>query len=221
MKISFELIRDDQAPAAPAARPAKARNRTRKLVATLVVVGIVGAVAGFGSYSAFTSTTGNAGNSFAAGSVAIGDNDSGGAMLGISNGKPSDTDTSCIKVTSTGSLNSTVRLYASVTGTLGQYMTLTVTRGTGNGSTAFDNCTGFTADATDYLGLGNGVIYQGALNSFPSTYGTAIVDPKAATPATWVTNDAHWYRFVVSVDDNNSAQGLTGGASFTWEARNQ
>jgi hypothetical protein len=218
MKISFEIIRDDQAPA-PAPRPAKRRNRARKIIGTLIVVGIVGAVAGFGSYSAFTSTTGNSGNSFAAGSVAVGDNDSGTAMLGISNGKPTDSDTSCILVTSTGTLNSTVRLYSTVTGTLGTYLTLTVTRGTG--ATGFDNCTGFTADATDYLGSGNGVIYQGSLASFPASYATAIVDPKAATPETWTTSENHWYKFQISVDDNNAAQGLSGGASFTWEARNQ
>jgi len=218
MKISFEIIRDDQAPA-PAPRPAKRRNRTRKIVGTLIVVGLVGAIAGFGSYSAFTSTTGNAGNSFAAGSVAIGDNDSGTAMLALSNAKPGDADTSCILITSTGSLNSTVRIYSTVTGTLGSYLTLTVTRGTS--ATGFDNCTGFAADGTDYLGSGNGVIYTGALSSFPANYASAIVDPKAATPETWTTSESHWYKFQISLDDNNAAQGLSGGASFTWEARNQ
>ena len=218
MKIAFEIIRDEQAPA-PKPQPAKPRNRTRKIVVTLIVLGVVGAVAGLGSYSAFTSTTSNAGNSFAAGSVAIGDNDSGTAMLALSNAKPGDSDTSCINVTSTGSLASTVRLYSTVTGTLGSYLTLTVTRGTG--ATGFDNCTGFTADGTDYLGSGNGVIYQGSLASFPANYASAIVDPKAATPETWTNTENHWYRFVISLDDNNAAQGLSGGASFTWEARNQ
>jgi hypothetical protein len=218
MKIAFEITRHDQA-AAPAPKPAKRGNRTRKLLATLIVVGIVGAVAGLGSYSAFTSTTGNSGNSFAAGSVAIGDNDSGTAMLALSNAKPGDTDTSCINLTSTGSLASTVRIYGTVTGTLGSYLTLTITRGTG--ASGFDNCTGFTADGTDYLGLGNGVIYQGSLASFPANYAGAIVDPKAATPETWTSSENHWYRFVISQDDNNAAQGLSGGASITWEARNQ
>lgn len=218
MKIAFEIIRDKQA-AAPRPAPARARNRTRKLVVTMIVVGLVGAVAGLGSYSAFTSTTSNAGNSFASGSVAIGDNDSGTAMLALASAKPGDSDTSCINVTSTGSLASTVRLYSTVTGTLGSYLTLTVTRGTG--AAGFDNCTGFTADATDYLGSGNGVIYQGSLASFPANYTSAIVDPKAATPETWTNTESHWYRFAISLDDNNAAQGLSGGASFTWEARNQ
>ena len=218
MKIFFEIIKDDQAQD-PKPRPASRRNRMRKIVGTLIVIGLVGAIAGFGSYSAFTSTTGNAGNSFAAGSVAVGDNDSGTAMLSLASAKPGDSDTSCILITSTGSLNSTVRIYSTVTGTLGSYLTLTVTRGTS--ATGFDNCTGFTADATDYLGSGNGVIYTGALSSFPANYATGVVDPKAATPETWTTSESHWYKFQISLDDNNAAQGLTGGASFTWEARNQ
>lgn len=81
-------------------------------------MGGFGAIAGMGAYSSFTGTTSNTGNSFAAGSVILSDNDSNTAMLALSNAKPGDSDTSCIKVTYTGSLSSTVRIYGTISGTL-------------------------------------------------------------------------------------------------------
>jgi len=192
----------------------------RRLLLSLLIMGVFGAIAGVGAYSSFTSTTSNTGNSFAAGSVVLSDNDSNTAMLSLSNAKPNDSDTSCIKVTYTGSLSSTVRLYGTVSGTLASYLTLTVTRGT-DSSPSFDSCTNFTADATDYNGNGAGVIYSGNLSAFPSSYAAGIVDPKAATPATWTNGNAHSYKFVVTVQDTDSAQSQTATGGFTWEARNQ
>jgi predicted ribosomally synthesized peptide with SipW-like signal peptide len=195
-------------------------HRLRAVLLSAVVLGILGVVAGVGSYSAFTATTTNTGNSFAAGTVAISDNDNDNFMLALTNAKPSDADTSCIKVTYTGSLSSTVRLYSTQTGTLGQYLTLTVTRGT-DSSPSFDSCTNFTADATNYIGQGAGVIYSGNLSGFATTYNTGLVDPLAGTPESWTTNETHTYKFVITLQDVNAAQGLTGTAGFTWEARNQ
>jgi len=210
-------------PPRPTAEPvpvaeALARRRrpwfsARRILLTLVVLGTAGVVAGMGSYSAFSSTTTNTGNAFASGTVVISDNDSNGAMLSLSNAKPGDSSTGCIKVTYTGSLNAAVRMYATVTGTLAQYLTLTVTRGTN--SSSYPSCAAFSADATDYIGAGAGIVYNGNLSAFASTWGTGLVDPTS-----WNQNDAHSYKFVVTVQDNNSAQGLSSTASFTWEARN-
>jgi hypothetical protein len=198
----------------------KRGTRTRKILVSALLVGVLGAIAGVGSYSAYTATTTNSGNSFASGTVAIDDNDSSTAMLALSAAKPGDTDTSCIRIRSTGTLSSTVRLYGTISGSLGSYLTLTVTRGT-DSSPSFDSCTNFTADSTNYNGDGAGVIYTGNLSAFPSSYAGGIVDPKSATPETWTTNETHSYKFAVTVQDNNAAQGLTASASFTWEARNQ
>lgn len=208
--------RSASAPEAPRRRT----NRARSVLLTALVLGILGTVAGVGSYSAFTATTTNTGNSFAAGSVAISDNDLNGFMLALTNAKPTDADTSCIRVTYTGSLSSSVRLYSTQTGTLGQYLTLTVTRGT-DSAPSFDSCATFTADATNYIAQGAGVIYSGNLSAFPATYAAGLVDPLAGTPESWATNETHSYRFVVTQQDNNAAQGLTGTAGFTWEARNE
>jgi predicted ribosomally synthesized peptide with SipW-like signal peptide len=217
MRIRIELVsRDGHA----LHRREAGGGRMQRALVTLLVVGLLGLVTGAGSFSAFTATTSNSGNSFAAGSVAIQDDDSATAMLSLSNAKPGDSDTSCIKVTYTGSLDAGVRLYAATSGSLPQYLNVTITRGT-NSAPSFDSCAGFTPDATNYNGDGAGVIYNGTLASLPSTWAAGIVDPKAATPRTWTTNEAHSYKFVVTLADDNNAQTLNGGATFTWEARNQ
>lgn len=185
----------------------------------MLVIGVAGLLAGAGSYAVFTATTGNTGNSFTSGTVAIQDNDANTAMLALANAKPGDADTSCIRIEYTGSLDSTVRLYGSVSGSLANYVTLTVTRGT-DSSPSFDSCANFTPDATNYVGAGNGVVYSGPLSSFPASYAAGIVDPTSGSPETWSQSEAHSYRFVVTLQDDNAAQGLTGNASFTWEARN-
>jgi hypothetical protein len=192
----------------------------RKLLLTLLVLGGLTAVSGVATYSAFSSQTSNAANSFAAGTVHITDNDLGAAMLSLSNAQPGASDTSCMLVTYSGSLSSTVRLYGSIAGSLAPYLTLTVTRGD-DPSPVFDDCVGFTADATDYIGAGAGVVYQGVLSAFPSSYASGLVDPVPASPETWTSGEAHTYRFVVTLADDNAAQGQNATASFTWEARNQ
>jgi predicted ribosomally synthesized peptide with SipW-like signal peptide len=187
---------------------------------TLLVLGGLVAVSGAATYSAFSSQTSNSANTFEAGTVLITDNDLDGAMLSLSNAQPGASDTSCILVTYSGSLSSTVRLYGSIAGALAPYLTLTITRGD-DPSPVFDDCIGFVADSTDYIGAGQGVIYQGALSAFPASYATGLVDPLAGSPETWTTGESRVYRFVVSVINDNNAQGQSATASFSWEARNQ
>jgi hypothetical protein len=97
-------------------------------------------------------------------------------------------------------------------------MDLVVTRGTG--ATFGATCAGFNADATDYIGAGAGVIYDGTLQGFPDSYAAAVVDPVTGSPEVWTSGESHTYRFFVEVQDNNAAQGLNATQSFTWEARN-
>ena len=195
-----------------------AGSLTGRLALTALAVGIFGA--GFaGTLAVFTATTSAGGNTFTAGTVILGDNDSGGAMLALNNAKPGDSDTSCIRVSYTGSLASTVRLYGTTTGTgLDPYLNLTVTRGAL--STAFDDCTGFVADATNYIGAGNGVVYSGTLQAFADDYATAQVDPTSGAPETWTTGEFHDYMFVVTVGESDGGQGKTASQTFIWEARN-
>ena len=194
------------------------RASTRRLLVALLALGLVATVAGRATFAAFSSATAAGGNRFAAGTVSIADNDLGSAMLDIASGGPGATDTSCITVTYTGSLDSEVRLYGSLGGGLAPYLTLTVTRGT-DGS-AFGTCGSFTPDAADYVGAGPGVVYSGPLGSFPTGWAAGILDPTAGAPEVWTTSEAHTYRFVVAVGSDPAGQGQSATAGFTWEARN-
>jgi hypothetical protein len=190
-----------------------------KLALTMLILGLLGLAVGIGTWSAFSGTTQNQGNSFSTGTVTLTDDDSGAAMLTLTNAKPGDADTSCIVVTFTGSLASTVRLYGTTGGTgLDQYLDLKVTRGTK--SSSFDSCSDFVPDSTDYIGQGPGVIYLSTLQAYPDTYATGLIDPTPGSPESWTTSEAHAYQFVVTVQDNNNAQGLSATQTFTWEARN-
>lgn len=199
-----------------------------KLVATALVLGLIGLVAGLGTWSAFTSTTSNSGNSFSAGTVTLTDNDGGStALLTLTAAKPADSDEGCITVTYSGTLPSTVKLYGSSSFTsassLAPYLNLTITRGSFASAPAFDSCTGFSADATNYVGAGNGVVYSGTLAAFNtshSSFTNGLTDPTSGSPEVWSNPESHVYKISVSVADNNSAQGLNVTEAFTWEAQN-
>ena len=195
------------------------RRLHRKLLGSMIVLGLVGVVAGVGTWSAFTATTSNPNNQFTAGTVAIGDNDSNGAIFSMAGMKPGSTSSGCIQVTYTGSLASNVKLYGTTTGSgLDQYITLTVTRGTIS-SGAFSSCTNFTADATNYIGSGGGVVYSSTLQGYADDWTGGLLDAPSATES-WTTNEVHAYKFDVTLQDTDSAQGKTATQVFTWEARN-
>jgi len=122
-------------------------SRTSKVLTSLLMVGLLGAVAGIGVFSAFSSTTTNPNNTFSAGSVTLADNDSNAALYSVTNKKPGDSVTSCIKVTYTGTLAADVHIYTLNTiNAFGQYIDLTIQPGT-QSSPSFPSCTGFVADA--------------------------------------------------------------------------
>ncbi len=188
-------------------------KRGRKLLLTLLVVGVVGSLAGLGTFSAFSSTTSNDGNTFAAGTVYIHDNDLGAAMYNVTNAKPLATNSSCITVTYDGSLPAVVKLYSSgIAGALAGYVDLTVEEG--SGSAGFKNCTGFTA---------GGTVYSGTLAAFPTTFAGGAATNGGAN---WTTGTSKDYRFTLTLQDNNAANGGSGGPlsvgahSFIWEAQN-
>ncbi|MGZ5302069.1 MAG: hypothetical protein ACXWEJ_09630, partial [Actinomycetota bacterium] len=191
--------------------------RGRKTLLSLLLVGVVGTVASIGTYSAFSATTVNPGDSFAAGTVVISDNDANAALYTITGAKPNDVVTRCIRVTYTGTLPALVRLYTTTPiNAFGQYVTLTIDKGTMPGTTTFPNCTGFTPDAAPN-------VFTGTLSSFGAGR-TSFASGVAANPgvaAQWVTNDTVVYRFTLTMQDNNLAVGGSSGThSFTWEAQN-
>jgi len=195
----------------------------RKLLASAVACGLAVVVAGAATWSSFAQTTANPSNSFSAGTVAISDNDAG-TTLSIPALSPGVSSSGCIKVTYTGSLASAVRMYASTTGALAQYLNLTITRGTQTSPT-FPSCTGFSADSANYIGAGAGVMYSGTLSNLASSYtnfASGLVDAPGS-PQSWSGGSAHSYMLTVSLPAGapSAAQGLSSTATFTWEAQNQ
>ena len=196
---------------------------TRKLLASLLVCGLAAVAVAAATWSSFSATTANPSNSLSAGTVAISDNDAG-ATLPASGMAPGSSTSGCIQVTYTGSLPAAVHQYASTTGSLARYLNLTITRGT-QSSPSFPSCTGFTADSTNYVGAGAGVVYSGTLSAFASTYtdyASGLVDAPGSAQ-TWNTNSTHVYKFTITLPSGapSAAQGLSSSATFAWEAQNQ
>jgi hypothetical protein len=189
-------------------------SRGRKTLLSLLLVGALGAVAGIGTFSAFSATTVNAGNTFDAGTVVLTDNDSNTAMYNIVDAEPNDVVVRCIRVTYSGSLASTVRLYTTTpVNAFGQYVTLSIDKGT-MPAAAFPTCNTFSSEST---------IFSGTLSSFAAgntNWATgAPANPGVQTQ--WNQNDSLVYRFTLTMQDNPAATGGTSGThSFTWEAQN-
>jgi predicted ribosomally synthesized peptide with SipW-like signal peptide len=190
-------------------------GKARKLLLTALVVGGLSALVGLGTYSAFTATTTNSGNNISSGTVKIDQHTGATTLYNVTNQKPGDSTTKCLRVTYSGSITaSAVKLYASAGITSGTQYNLEVDRG--SGLTTLDgtmSCAGFSQTS---------VAYTGNLGSLGSTYATGV-DGKAAA-ATWATNDTVDYRFIITQNDDTTANAHTsvltsGPHSFTWEAR--
>lgn len=194
-------------------------NRT-KILRTLVVLGVLACIAGAGVFSAFSSQTDNPGNSVTAGTVVLSDNDAGSAAYNMTNAKPGDSQSSCIKVTYTGSLNASVRIYTpSTIGALGSSVNLKIEPGTQT-TPSFPSCTGFTPDS-------GGALFEGTLASFASehaSFANGIADNPGTSATKWVTNDSVIYRVTATLSASaaDAAQGQSTGAHILrWEAQNQ
>lgn len=192
-------------------------------VAALGALAVLIPTAGGVTYAAFVATTANDGNSIEAGSVKLVDNDGDAAVVSFTAGTPGTVHSGCIKVTYDGSLPARVRLFGNTTsGGLEGYLDLKVTRGAYDPSEpSFNSCTNFQADATDYIGAGSGVLYDGTLAGFPDDYASGLVDPTSGSPESWTSGEVHVYRLDVEVQDDIAAEGLSATQAFTWEARTQ
>jgi predicted ribosomally synthesized peptide with SipW-like signal peptide len=193
-------------------------TRAHKVLVSLVVVSLASIAIGSVTFASFSRTTSNPGNSFAAGTVNIGDNDAG-AAFSLPTMSPGTSASRCIRVTYTGSLQSAVHLFGATAGSLAPFLNLVVTRGT-ESAPSFPSCSSFTADATNYIGAGAGVVYSGTLSNFASSYtdfASGLADPQS-----WTTSTSHSYQFTVSLPSgaSSSAQGLSSTATFSWEAQN-
>jgi hypothetical protein len=192
----------------------KAGGTLKKGILTALAVGGMGAVAGLGTFSAFSATTTNSGNNISSGTVNIQQHTGATTLYNVTNQKPGDTTTKCVRVTYSGSITaSAVKLYVSSGITNGTNFNLEVDRGSGMTTLdGTDSCAGFAQTS---------VAYNGALGSFPTSYAGGL-DGKAAA-ATWATSDAIDYRFIITQNDDPTANAHTsavssGSHTFTWEA---
>jgi hypothetical protein len=197
-------------------------RRWRRFGALGVLALLVPAVGGV-TFAAYTATDNNTGNAVGSGSVKLSDNGDGSSMLSLSAALPGATTSACIKVTYDGSLPATVRLHGTTTGSgLDPYLDLKITRGTYSPSDpAFKSCTNFQADGTNYIGAGNGVIYNGTLQAFPDDYASGLVDPQSGSPESWTAGEPHVYKIEVTLQSDFAAQNKDATQAFKWDARNQ
>jgi len=169
------------------------------------------------SYAAFSSTTVNPSNTFGSGSVILGDDDATTAMFTPTLLKPLDTGTKCIVVTSTGTLASTVELYAtgySTTNGLASWLDLVIDEGTGGtfSTSGPTSCTGFV--------LGTN-IFTGTLASFGTTKTSFATGVGTWAPAgTGSPTKTYRVKYTLNTATPNTAQSGTAALGFTWEAQN-
>lgn len=182
----------------------------RKVFLTVFAVAGVAAVVSATTFSAFSSTATTGVNTFEAGTVVLTGPGTAQSLFNGSAMKPGDQQQGCLTVNYTGSLAATIRLYATVSGPLGQYLTTTVERGSFPGTPpASGSCSGFVKDSA------NGDLFSGKLSGLPSTWTSGIADPVLS----WTNGDSATYRITITQDDASPAQGQSASAAFTVEAR--
>ena len=188
----------------------QARGLRLNIVVAILALVFVSALVVRTSASAFSATTDNTANQWTAGDVVLVDDDLTATMFTVTALKPLDPQTECITVTYQGSLDAAVTLYGAVTAGdgLDAYLDLTVYRGTGG---TFGDCTGFTSSET---------VYTGTLDGFATDHTDFGNGAGTWAPTGGAPDDDMTYQFVVTLQDDNAAQGLTATATFTWEAQN-
>lgn len=168
------------------------------------------------SIAAFSDTTQTQGGEWGAGTVALSDDD-GTGQVQFSNDAtmvPTDKDQACITVTYDGDTATSVKLYGSTTTNttdLGEYLDLTVEEVT---VTTQGDCAGATQDAQIYTGTLS--VNSGAF----TVDHTQWSDGLASNWAPSANGETQVYRITVTLQDNDSAQGLDTTGTFTWEAQN-
>jgi hypothetical protein len=199
-------------------------KKTQKVLSSVLVGGVLAGATTFGVFGAFSATTQNAGNEISTGTVTLGDNDGGQAMFNVTNAKPSETWSRCIKVTYTGSLASDVRHYSTATGgALSQYLRIKVEQGTST-ATTFPSCVGFVPDPTS--GLVADSAAPGAIPALDWNSG-AVLSPNGVAPGApgaFTQNDSVVVRITLSLDPAmpDTLQGASSGVTgVLFEARNR
>jgi predicted ribosomally synthesized peptide with SipW-like signal peptide len=176
-------------------------KRAREVLMLLLLLGLGLAGGGIGTFASWAASTQNDGNQLATGTVDLTDSDGGSTVFNITNVSPSAPPAPrCVVVTNSGSLAVQVALYASVSGQLKDYLSMKVSRGAVGGTCASPGATT--------------VLFDSTLTTFPTTSGSAIVDP-----ATWAAGQSRPFIFEFTVANDENAQGKSVSIGMTWEGR--
>jgi hypothetical protein len=187
---------------------------TGKLFGSLAAVALVGVVGFVGTQAAISDTTDNPGNSFNAGTIDLVDNDAETYMYQVNNVQPGDSIDRCIRVSYSGTLDSTVKLFMTTPlDTLAPYVDMTIEAGT-QASGSFPSCTGFSS-------AGN--IYTGTLANFQTTHpaaatGLAYSPNGVGTP--WNDTDSVVYRVTLTLQNTarDPGEDFSGTHTYSWQA---
>ena len=137
--------------------------------------------------------------------------------------KPGVPISNCVKVTYTGSLASSVKLYQSslsdTAGTggasMGAYLHLKIEEGTGG---TF-GCSGFTGATTIWDTSTHPGVASDLFTVFPSSYASSSLTSNLAS---WTNSSTRTYKFTVTLDSSapDTTQGATVTTTFNWQAQN-
>lgn len=194
-------------PARPRRRPGRLARRRLLTGSALAALVLAAAVVWQSGYASFTSSTDPQSATVQTGDVAISDDDAGTAAFTVAGLRPGASGTRCVAVTSTGSVPTAVRLYATSrsTNALASALRFSVVLGTGGGAAG---CAGFRPTAS---------VYTGSLAAFPAAgFGTGV--------GGWTTaggTDTRTYQITYSLPANapTGAQSATATVALTWEGQ--
>jgi hypothetical protein len=164
------------------------------------------------AYAGFTDNTTGLPASVSTGTVVLSNNVQGLAALTMPEMRPGDSDTECIKVISTGSKPSLVKLYSTrPTGdaTLPGVINFVWSAGTGGGVNG--DCTGFVAS-------GNPVTTTMA--SFPTAFSTGVLPWNTAGGAVAETT-TYQLTYSMATTAPAATKGTAAAVTFIWEAQNR
>ncbi len=193
-----------------------ARRSTTLVKRTLVPVLVLGSLLWASSWALAAGRSGQAAVSRDPAGGLLSANDGGAPMFVVPDARPGHPVRRCIRISFAGPSPAAVRLYGVTTGDrMSRLVRLTVVRGTMPDATSFPSCQGFEANASDFSGLGPGVLYRGLVAGYPDTRGHGIRDPHDG----WTSGESHVYEFVLRVESDDDAQGRRLLQDFLWTAK--
>lgn len=180
---------------------------TLKIIAAPLAILLSGLCFLGASSAAFTGWTGNSNNTWTAGTVGLIDNHAS-VLFAPADIAPGYTESHCITVTSTASVQTFLQFYAvhSNDQGLGNYLTLDIEAGSG-GTDGVSSCTGFVPSES---------LYSGTLSSLGATHSTVGTALNVAAPLAAGGSQQFKITAVLPANTPNAAQGTSATMDFNW-----